>query len=121
MFKEGDKVPTFSIITDKKEFILKEINTYKTVVFFFPKANTSGCTKEAVEFSHLIEEFKKLNTLIIGVSKDSPEQQKKFRDKHDLKCELGSDIDGKICEIFSTWVEKSMYGKNIWVYKEVLF
>ena len=112
MFKEGDKVPTFSIITDKKEFILKEINTYKTVVFFFPKANTSGCTKEAVEFSHLIEEFKKLNTLIIGVSKDSPEQQKKFRDKHDLKCELGSDIDGKICEIFSTWVEKSMYGKK---------
>ena len=112
MFKEGDKVPTFSIITDKKEFILKEINTYKTVVFFFPRANTSGCTKEAVEFSHLIEEFKKLNTLIIGISKDSPEQQKKFREKHDLKCELGSDIDGKICEIFSTWVEKSMYGKK---------
>ncbi len=112
MFKEGDKVPTFSIITDKKEFILKEINTYKTVVFFFPKANTSGCTREAVEFSHLIEEFKKLNTLIIGVSKDRPEQQKKFRDKNDLKCELGSDIDGKICEIFSTWVEKSMYGKK---------
>ena len=112
MFKEGDKVPTFSIITDKKEFILKEINTYKTVVFFFPKANTSGCTREAVEFSHLIEEFKKLNTLIIGVSKDSPEQQKKFRDKHDLKCELGSDIDGRICEIFSTWVEKSMYGRR---------
>ena len=51
MFKEGDKVPTFSIITDKKEFILKEINLYKTVVFFFPRANTSGCTKEAVEFS----------------------------------------------------------------------
>ena len=49
MFKEGDKVPTFSIITDKKEFILKEINTNKTVVFFFPRANTSGCTKEAVE------------------------------------------------------------------------
>ena len=112
MFKEGDKVPTFSIITDKKEFILKEINTYKTVVFFFPKANSSGCTKEAVEFSLLIEEFKKLNTLIIGVSKDSTEQLKKFRDKHDLKYELGSDIEGKICEIFSTWVEKSMYGKK---------
>ena len=58
MFKEGDKVPTFSIITDKKEFILKEINLYKTVVFFFPRANTSGCTKEAVEFSHLIESLK---------------------------------------------------------------
>ena len=64
MFKEGDKVPTFSIITDKKEFILKEINTYKTVVFFFPKANTSGCTREAVEFSHLIKEFKKLNYMV---------------------------------------------------------
>ena len=101
MFKEGDKVPPFSIITDKKEFILKEINTYKTVVFFFTRANTSGGTKEAVEFSHLIEEFKKLNTLIIGISKDGPEQQKKFREKHDLKCELGSDVNGKICEIFS--------------------
>ena len=67
MFKEGDKVPTFSIITDKKEFILKESNLYKTIIFFFTKANTSGCTKEAVEFSHLIEEFKKLNTLIIGI------------------------------------------------------
>ena len=99
-------------MTDKKEFILKEINTYKTVVFFFPRANTSGCTKEAVEFSHLIEEFKKLDTLIIGISKDSPEQQKKFRERHDLKCELGSDIEGKVCEIFSTWVEKSMYGKK---------
>ena len=77
MFKEGDKVPTFSIITDKKEFILKESNLYKTIVFFFPKANSSGCTKEAVEFSHLIDEFKKLNSLIIGISKDSPEQQKK--------------------------------------------
>ena len=79
MFKEGDKVPTFSIITDKKEFLLKEINLCKTVVFFFPKANTSGCTREAVEFSHLIEEFKKLNTLIIGVSKDSIESHLKFK------------------------------------------
>ncbi len=112
MFKEGDKVPAFSIKTDKDEFKLKEINSNKTVIFFFPRANTSGCTKEAIEFSGLIAEFKKLNTLIIGISKESPEQQKKFREKHDLKCYLGSDTEGKICEMFSTWVEKSMYGKK---------
>ena len=112
MFKEGDKVPAFSIKTDKNEFRLKENNTNKTVVFFFPRANTSGCTKEALEFTHLVGEFKKLNTLIIGISKDSPEQQKKFREKYDLKFELGSDVEGKICDMFSTWVEKSMYGKK---------
>tara|TARA_B100000287_G_C20405958_1_gene691548 strand:- start:91 stop:552 length:462 start_codon:yes stop_codon:yes gene_type:complete len=112
MFKEGDKVPAFSIKTDKEEFKLYEKNSYKTVIFFFPRANTSGCTKEALEFSGLVEEFKKLNTLIIGISKDSIDQQKKFREKNNLKCELGSDIEGKICEMFSIWVEKSMYGKN---------
>ena len=112
MFKEGDKVPAFSIKTDREEFKLYKKNSNKTVIFFFPRANTSGCTKEALEFSGLVEEFKKLNTLIIGISKDSIDQQKKFREKNNLKCELGSDIEGKICEMFSIWVEKSMYGKN---------
>ena len=112
MFKEGDKIPAFSIETDKEEFKLNEKNSNKTIVFFFPRANTSGCTREALEFSGLVEEFKKLNTLIIGISKDGIEQQKKFRKKNDLKFALGSDIDGKICELFSIWVEKSMYGKK---------
>ena len=112
MFKEGDITPEFTIKTDTNDFELNLKNKKLTVVFFFPRANTSGCTKEAVEFSSLIEKFNNLNTRVIGVSKDTVEQQKKFRTKHNLKCELGSDYDGKICEIFSVWVEKSMYGKK---------
>ena len=112
MFKEGDITPEFTIKTDTNDFELNLKNKKMTVVFFFPRANTSGCTKEAVEFSSLIEKFNNLNTRVIGVSKDSVEQQKKFRTKHNLKCELGSDYDGKICKMFSVWVEKSMYGKK---------
>ena len=112
MFKEGDITPEFTIKTDTNDFELSFKNKKMTVVFFFPRANTSGCTKEAVEFSSLIEKFNNLNTRVIGVSKDTVEQQKKFRTKHNLKCELGSDYNGKICEMFSVWVEKSMYGKK---------
>ena len=112
MFKEGDIIPEFTIKTDTDDFELNFKNKKMTVVFFFPRANTSGCTREAAEFSSLIEKFNNLNTRVIGVSKDSIEQQKKFRAKHNLKCELGSDYDGKICEMFSVWVEKSMYGKK---------
>ena len=112
MFKEGDITPEFSIKTDTNDFELNLKNKKMTVVFFFPRANTSGCTKEAVEFSSLIEKFNNLNTRVIGVSKDTVEQQKKFRTKHNLKCKLGSDYDGRICEMFSVWVEKSMYGKK---------
>jgi len=112
MFQEADIVPKFKIQTDKQEFILNKTNQNFTVVFFFPRANTSGCTKEASEFSEIINEFKKMNTRVIGISKDTVEQQKKFREKHNLKCELGSDTDGNICNLFSVWVEKSMYGKK---------
>jgi len=112
MFREADIVPEFRIKTDKEEFSLNSTNQQLTVVFFFPRANTSGCTKEAVEFSELINEFQKLNTRIIGISKDTVEQQKKFREKHNLKCALGSDVDGNICNLFSVWVEKSMYGRK---------
>ena len=112
MFQEADIVPEFKIQTDKQEFSLNKTNQNFTVVFFFPRANTSGCTKEASEFSEIINEFEKMNTRVIGISKDTIEQQKKFREKHNLKCELGSDIDGSISNLFSVWVEKSMYGKK---------
>ena len=112
MFKEGDIAPEFIIKTDAEDFELNSKNKKLTVIFFFPRANTSGCTNEAMEFSNLIEKFDNLDTRVIGISKDKIEQQKKFRAKHSLKCELGSDYDGNICEMFSVWVEKSMYGKK---------
>ena len=78
MFQEADIVPEFKIQTDKQEFILNKTNQNFTVVFFFPRANTSGCTKEASEFSEIINEFEKMNTRVIGISKDTVEQQKKI-------------------------------------------
>ena len=107
----GDKAPNFTIKTDKGEFSLKD-QTGMTVVFFFPRADTSGCTKEAVAFSSLKHEFDALNVAVIGISKDKAEKQGKFRAKHELTCALGADDDSDICEQFGVWVEKSMYGRT---------
>ena len=112
MFKEGDLTPEFTVKTATNDFELNLKNKNMTVVFFFRRANTSGCTKEAIEFSSLIGLFNNLNTRFLGVSKDTVDQQKKFLTKHNLKCELGPDYEGKICKMFSVWVEKSMYGKK---------
>jgi peroxiredoxin Q/BCP len=112
MVKEGDIIPVFSIPTNNGDFELKTINNNKSVIFFFPRADTSGCTKEAIDFSNLINDFNKLNTVVLGISKDPIKKQIKFREKYHLKCVLGSDFENNICEQFSVWVEKSMYGKS---------
>ena len=112
MVKEGDIIPAFSIPTDNGNFELKTINKNKSVIFFFPRADTSGCTKEAIDFSNVINDFNKLNTVVLGISKDTIKKQIKFREKHNLKCVLGSDFENNFCEQFSVWVEKSMYGKS---------
>ncbi|MGB2489109.1 MAG: peroxiredoxin [Candidatus Puniceispirillales bacterium] len=111
MLAEGDKAPDFTIKTDEGQFSLKA-QTGMTVVFFFPKADTSGCTKEAIAFSSLKSEFDALNVAVIGISKDKAEKQGKFRAKHELTCALGADDDSDICEQFGVWVEKSMYGRK---------
>ena len=82
MLKEGDKAPVFTIETDKNIFELKFKNDKKTIIFFFPRADTSGCTKEAIDFSLLLEQFQNLNAQIIGISKDSVMKQQKFKTKH---------------------------------------
>ena len=108
----NDKVGYFEIDTDQGKFYSKDHVGKNLVLFFFPKADTTGCTKEALSFSNLINEFKDLNTIVIGISKDTVEKQIKFKSKYDLKCILGSDVDIKICSKFGVWVEKSMYGKK---------
>ena len=80
------------------------------IVYFYPKDDTPGCTKEAIDFSTNKSKFVKLNTHIIGVSKDDLKKHTKFKDKHDLNIDLASDEDIKICKKFGVWVEKSMYG-----------
>ena len=108
----NDKIESFELDTDQGKFYSKDHVGKNLVLFFFPKADTTGCTKEAISVSNLIDEFKNLNTIVIGISKDTVEKQIKFKSKYDLKCILGSDIDIKICSKFGVWVEKSMYGKK---------
>ena len=85
-------------------------NTY--ILYFYPKDDTPGCTKEAIEFSENSGYFKDNNITVIGISKDTVVKHDKFILKHDLKIILGSDVTGVICEKFGVWVEKSMYGKK---------
>jgi len=108
----NDKIESFELDTDQGKFYSKDHVGKNLVLFFFPKADTTGCTKEALSFSNLINEFEDLNTIVIGISKDTVEKQIKFKSKYDLKCILGSDVDIKICSKFGVWVEKSMYGKK---------
>ena len=108
----NDKIESFELDTDQGKFYSKDYADKNLVLFFFPKADTTGCTKEAISFSNLINEFEDLNTIVIGISKDTVEKQIKFKSKYDLKCILGSDVDIKICSKFGVWVEKSMYGKK---------
>jgi len=84
----------------------------KIVIFFFPRADTSGCTAESIAFTNLQRDFDKLNCVVIGISKDNPKKQSKFREKYNLTCQLGADFENNICEQFGVWVEKSMYGKK---------
>ena len=108
----NDTIESFELDTDQGKFYSKDHAGKNLVLFFFPKADTTGCTKEAMSFSNLINEFGDLNTIVIGISKDTVEKQIKFKSKYDLKCILGSDVDLKICSKFGVWVEKSMYGKK---------
>ena len=112
MLAAGDLSPQFTLPTDTGPFALADHLGKNVVVFFFPRADTSGCTKESIAFSELQAEFEAANTIVIGISKDTPEKQAKFRAKYDLTCLLGADHDTDVCEQFGVWVQKSMYGKT---------
>ncbi len=83
-----------------------------TVVYFYPKDDTSGCTREAQDFTDLGEDFAAGGVGLIGISKDSPESHGKFAAKYSLGVTLGSDTDGSVCDAFGVWGEKSMYGRT---------
>ena len=102
-YKEGD------LISDIEE--LEEINK-NIVLYFYPKDDTPGCTIEAKEFAELNAEFIKLDTVVLGVSKDSEKSHKKFKDKYELPFELISDKEGLICQRFDTWKKKKFMGRE---------
>ena len=112
MLKINDKIPNFEILTDKGDFKVSNHLGKNIVVFFFPRADTSGCTAESIAFTNLQKKFEKLNCVVIGISKDNVKKQAKFREKYNLTCELGADFENNVCEQFGVWVEKSMYGRK---------
>ena len=110
--KISEKLNNFKFKVDEDKFInSEELKGQNLIIYFYPKDDTPGCTIEAIDFSKTKNKFSKLNTKILGVSKDSPDKHKKFITKHSLTIDLISD-DGTICEKFGVWVEKSMYGKK---------
>ena len=112
MLKINDKIPNFEILTDKGDFKVSNHLGKNIIVFFFPRADTSGCTAESIAFTNLQKKFEKLNCVVIGISKDNIKKQAKFREKYNLTCELGADFENDVCEQFGVWVEKSMYGRK---------
>ena len=112
MVKEGNKAPDFSGKNqDGKSVRLSSFKTKKNVVlYFYPKDMTPGCTTEACDFRDQFKKFK--NTIILGVSADSPERHRKFIDKYNLPFELIADENKKICMKYGVWQEKKLYGKT---------
>lgn len=111
--KEGDTAPAFSLESDNGEKIsLKDLRGKVVVLFFYPKDMTPGCTQEACDFRDYSKDFKKAGAIVLGVSKDSVESHQKFIEKHVLSFPLLADIQGKACEAYGVWKEKSLYGRK---------
>jgi peroxiredoxin Q/BCP len=113
MVIEGEKAPEFTLEADYgRQVSLKDYLGKKVVLYFYPKDNTPGCTTEAVEFRDVAEEFNKQGAVIVGVSKDSVESHKKFKEKHGLPFTLFSDPEGKVLGLYGVWKRKSLYGRT---------
>ena len=113
MLSEGDVVPDVELVgLEGKPVSPADFRGQKLVLYFYPKDDTSGCTREAQDFTALAEEFEKEGTWILGVSKDDAKKHRKFIDKYELTVPLATDADGSVCEAFGTWIEKSMYGRK---------
>ncbi len=111
--KPGDKAPAFSLPTASGDTVsLKDFKGKKVILYFYPKDDTSGCTKEACSFRDNISVIKKKGAVVIGVSIDSVESHKKFADKYDLPFTLISDAEKKMVTTYGVWKEKSMYGRK---------
>jgi thioredoxin-dependent peroxiredoxin len=109
----GQKAPGFDLPTDGGGRVrLEDFRGKPVVLYFYPKDDTSGCTKEAQGFTTAYPEFRALGAEVIGVSKDSVASHEKFKAKYGLPFPLGSDEDGKVVEAYGVWVEKSMYGRS---------
>lgn len=109
----GESAPDFTLPTDEGgEVSLSALKGKKIIIYFYPKDATPGCTQEACFFRDNNPKFKEKNTIIIGISRDSINSHKNFKEKQKLNFILASDEEGKVCEKYGVWVEKSMYGRK---------
>jgi peroxiredoxin Q/BCP len=109
----GDKAPSFKLHDqDGNTVSLSDFKGQSVVLYFYPKDMTPGCTQEACDFRDNFARLKKGNTVVLGVSKDTKDLHKKFISKYDLNFPLLADTEGKVCEAYGVWKEKSLYGRK---------
>src|SRR6516225_7010359 len=114
MLKEGDKAPDFTVHTDTgQELKLSGLHGKRVVLYFYPKADTPGCTTEACEFRDDTAAFRKKKVEIVGISPDKPSAQAKFKTKYELPFTLLADEDKSVAQAYGVWKEKNMYGKKV--------
>ncbi|HUG62652.1 MAG TPA: peroxiredoxin [Methylomirabilota bacterium] len=110
---EGTPAPDFTLPTpDGEPLSLSSLRGKPVVVYFYPKDDTSGCTKEAIDFTALKDEFAAIGAIVIGISPDNVASHEKFAKKHDLDLVLAADEERVAIEAFGVWAEKSMYGRK---------
>ena len=112
MINEGDKAPALKLTTSDGSIVDLSSPSQPLVLYFYPKDDTSGCTREAQDFTELAGDYAKAGIKVVGVSRDPMKKHEKFISKYDLAVPLASDEDGKVSDAFGTWVEKSMYGRK---------
>ena len=112
MIDEGDRAPAIELTTSDGRTIDLAEPGKPLVLYFYPKDDTSGCTREAQDFSALRSDFEEAAATVVGVSRDPMKKHEKFIGKYDLTVPLASDEDGRVSEAFGTWVQKSMYGRK---------
>ena len=109
----GELLPAGALITaDENRINLSDFLGHPLVLYFYPKADTPGCTTEGKDFSELMPQFNELGVRVIGVSKDTPQKLRKFAEKQGLIVTLASDAEGNYTESFGAWGEKSLYGRT---------
>lgn len=113
MLDEGAPAPDFTLPQDGGDDVtLSNLKGKTVVLYFYPRDDTSGCTKQAIAFTDQMAEFEAAGAIVLGISKDTVAKHGKFRAKHDLGVTLLSDAESDVCERYGVWAEKSMYGKT---------
>ena len=112
MIGEGDKAPAIDVTASNGSTVNLAAPGAPLVLYFYPKDDTSGCTREAQDFTELASEYAKAGVRVVGISRDPMKKHEKFIAKYDLAVPLATDEDGRISDAFGTWVEKSMYGRK---------